>query len=80
MTSEVLNTLQHTSFGEVMTYQQLASHIGRPKAVRAVGSALHRNPLPLLIPCHRIVSKKDGLGGFAYLLEIKEILLNFEKS
>ena len=50
--------------GEVRTYGEIARAIGRPRAARAVGSALGRNPIPLLIPCHRVVSSSD-LGGFS---------------
>lgn len=78
--SEVLEALQLVPFGKTLTYQELASLIGNPKASRAVGSALNKNPFPLLIPCHRIVSKKDSLGGFAYPLHLKELLLSFEQT
>ena len=76
----VLKTLQEVPFGKVITYQELACRIGHPKAARAVGSALNKNPLPFILPCHRVVSKKDALGGFAYSLELKKRLLNFETS
>lgn len=76
----VLTHLQKIPVGKVVTYQELASLIGHPKATRAVGTALNKNPLPFIIPCHRVVSKKDSLGGFAYSLELKKRLLNFESS
>jgi O-6-methylguanine DNA methyltransferase len=76
----VLKTLQEIPLGNVVTYQELACLIGNPKAARAVGSALNKNPLPFIIPCHRVVSKKDSIGGFAYPLELKKLLLNFERS
>ncbi|MEI8300155.1 MAG: methylated-DNA--[protein]-cysteine S-methyltransferase [Chlamydiota bacterium] len=78
--AQVLQTLQQVPFGKTLTYQDLAILIENPKAFRAVGSALNKNPFPLFIPCHRIISKKDALGGFAYPLHLKELLLNFELS
>jgi len=65
--------------GETVNYQTIAERIGNCGAARAVGNALNRNPFPILIPCHRIVAKKIGIGGFAYPLEIKEMLLSHEK-
>ncbi len=63
--------------GEVRTYGWLAQRVGRPKAARAVGRILARNPLPLLFPCHRIVGKKT-LGGFSAGLDWKRFLLELE--
>ncbi len=62
--ASVLQGLQSISYGECRDYQWLAEHIGNPKAIRAVGGALGRNPLPILLPCHRITSKNGLLGGF----------------
>lgn len=76
----VLHKLLQVPYGKVITYQDLAFLLGKPTAARAVGTALNKNPLPLFIPCHRVVSKKDGIGGFAYPIEIKKVLLDFEKS
>lgn len=76
----VLKALEQVPIGKVITYEELACCIGHPKAARAVGSALNKNPLPFIIPCHRVVSKKDALGGFAYPLELKKRLLIFETS
>lgn len=73
----VLNELRTLKPGETVTYGELARRIGRPKAVRAVGSALGRNPLPVLIPCHRVTAKA-GPGGFAFGLDAKKMLLDFE--
>lgn len=64
--------------GETRTYGQLATAIGRPKAARAVGRACNQNPLPLIIPCHRVVAK-GGLGGYAGGQEIKNYLLGREQ-
>ncbi|PCI91774.1 hypothetical protein COB11_08165 [Candidatus Aerophobetes bacterium] len=74
----VLSKLSETSFGSVLTYKELGTLIDKPGAARAVGTALHKNPYALIIPCHRVVSKKD-IGGFAYPIEIKKLLLAFEK-
>ncbi len=65
-------------YGSTMTYGQLASVVGRPKAARAVGQACGANPLPLLIPCHRVIPKQGGLGGFSSGLPWKEWLLRKE--
>ncbi len=60
----VLESLRTVPYGAVRHYQWLAEASGNPKAVRAVGGALGRNPLPIVIPCHRIVAKNGDLGGF----------------
>lgn len=65
-------------FGELMTYGELAQKIGRPKAVRAIGGAANKNPLPLVIPCHRVVGKSGHLVGFAPGLSFKKLLLRRE--
>lgn len=75
-----LKCLATIPFGSTLTYQELATLIGNPKASRAVGTALNKNPFPLIIPCHRVVSKKDQIGGFAYPIDLKKRLLGFEKS
>jgi AraC family transcriptional regulator of adaptative response/methylated-DNA-[protein]-cysteine methyltransferase len=64
--------------GTVTTYEELANVIGRPRAVRAVGSAVGRNPVSVLIPCHRVIRKSGGLGGYAWGVERKEVLLRAE--
>lgn len=61
--------------GEVRTYSELAEAIGRPEAVRAVASALARNPIPLLIPCHRVVRSSGDLGEYRFGREAKRIML-----
>jgi len=63
--SSVYMAAQRIPCGKVMTYSELAEAIGKPKAVRAVGNALAKNPIPLIIPCHRIVSSLGKLGGFS---------------
>jgi methylated-DNA-[protein]-cysteine S-methyltransferase len=78
--SEVLQALQQVPLGQTLSYKDLASLIDNPKASRAVGSTLHKNPFPLFIPCHRIINKNGSLGGFASPLHLKELLLKFEQS
>lgn len=65
-------------YGETRTYGWVAGKAGRPKAVRAVGNACSANPLPILIPCHRVVAS-NGLGGFSSGLALKKRLLAMEK-
>jgi O-6-methylguanine DNA methyltransferase len=64
--------------GEVRTYAEIARIVGRPGAARAVGQALGANPVPLLVPCHRVVASDGGLGGFTGGLGLKERLLALE--
>ncbi|PVV84097.1 hypothetical protein DD509_05190 [Dehalogenimonas alkenigignens] len=66
-------------FGETKSYGELAAAIGKPGAARAVGQALGANPLPILIPCHRVVAADGGLGGFSGGVETKQQLLEMEK-
>ena len=65
-------------FGETRSYAQIAIQIGNPKAVRAVGAANGKNPLSIIVPCHRVIGSNGSLTGFAGGLEIKTILLNLE--
>ena len=74
----VLQELQKVPWGRTETYQFLARRAGRPKATRYVGRILNRNWLPLILPCHRIVPKKGGLGGFSKGIGIKRRLLKLE--
>jgi methylated-DNA-[protein]-cysteine S-methyltransferase len=62
---EVLDACSRIPHGKTLSYAELAAWIGRPRAARAVGTALARNPLPLLIPCHRVVASNHKLGGFS---------------
>lgn len=75
----VWRALAEIPFGETRSYQDIAIQIGRPKACRAVGSAANANPLPIVIPCHRMIPKSGGLGGFAGGKRIKQILLDLER-
>jgi O-6-methylguanine DNA methyltransferase len=67
-------------YGETRSYLWLAEKMGYPKAVRAVGQALACNPLPIIIPCHRVTKKDGRLGGFSGGLKIKKMLLSLEKT
>lgn len=74
----VLRAASNLDFGQVVTYGELARRIGRPRAARAVGGALGRNPVPVVVPCHRIVRGDGGLGGYGSGIEYKERLLRVE--
>ena len=75
----VWSALRTIPYGEVRTYQQVADMIDMPKAYRAVANACASNPVPLVVPCHRVVRKDDGLGGYALGIWRKEYLLKMEK-
>ncbi len=66
-------------YGETRTYRWVASEVRRPLAARAVGQALGANPLPLVIPCHRVIGSDGGLAGFGGGLEMKQYLLKLEQ-
>ncbi len=66
--------------GSVCTYSDLAETIGRPKAVRAVASAVGRNPISWVIPCHRALRKTGGLGGYHWGLPVKRAMLAYESA
>ena len=75
---QVWEAAQNIPYGQVRTYGELARSIGRPKAARAVGSALGRNPVLIVVPCHRVLRSDGGLGGFAAGLVVKRALLRLE--
>jgi methylated-DNA-[protein]-cysteine S-methyltransferase len=77
--AKVLRATRQIAWGRTMTYAQLAAAVGRPRGARAVGQAMARNPLPLVIPCHRVTSR-EGLGGYGGGLEMKRRLLALEGS
>jgi methylated-DNA-[protein]-cysteine S-methyltransferase len=66
-------------YGQTQSYQQIATQIGLPKGARAVGTAIGKNPVCLLVPCHRVISADGSLGGFSGGLEIKKKLLQLER-
>ena len=75
---EVLEELLRIPYGETTSYGDIASRIGRPKAVRAVGAANGRNPIPIVVPCHRVIGSSGDLTGFGGGLDTKEALLRLE--
>jgi methylated-DNA-[protein]-cysteine S-methyltransferase len=74
----VWRQLQAIAYGETISYGELARRIGNPKASRAVGSANGSNPIPIVIPCHRVIAADGKLGGFGGGLPVKETLLALE--
>ena len=74
----VLDAASGLEFGETVTYTEIARRIGRPKASRAVGNALGRNPVPIIVPCHRVVRTDRTLGGYTGGLRYKRALLDIE--
>jgi len=77
-TALVLRVTCDIPFGQVLCYGDVANRIGAPKASRAVGGALGRNPVPIIVPCHRVVAQGGRLGGFTGGLETKRTLLRIE--
>ena len=75
---ETWHTLAKIPFGETWSYGQLANKIGSPKAVRAVGAANGRNPIPIILPCHRVIGSNGSLTGFGGGLPTKQWLLEHE--
>lgn len=75
----IYSILSKVPFGETITYSELASKAGNPKAARAVGGIMKSNDFPLFIPCHRVVGK-NGIGGFSSGVELKRKLLYFENN
>jgi methylated-DNA-[protein]-cysteine S-methyltransferase len=74
----VLEELARVPYGQTATYGALAARVGRPRAARAVGGALNRNPIPIVLPCHRVVGASGALVGYAGGLERKRALLALE--
>lgn len=76
---KVWDALRKVPYGATVSYGELARRAGNPKAARAVGMANHRNPIPIIIPCHRVIGKNGSLTGFGGGLEVKQKLLDLEK-
>jgi methylated-DNA-[protein]-cysteine S-methyltransferase len=74
----VWQELRRIPRGQAISYKELAERVGKPKACRAVGQANGRNPIPLIIPCHRVIAADGGLGGYSSGLERKRWLLRHE--
>ena len=77
---EVLAAARSIPFGEVRPYAWVAERIRHPRAVRAVGTALGRNPVPLIVPCHRVLRSDGGVGGYLFGTRVKDRLLALERS
>lgn len=75
---DVWKALLHIPKGQVISYGDVANDIGRPKASRAVGSAVGENPVSLIVPCHRVVQASGGLGNYGWGVELKKKILQLE--
>ena len=71
--------LEEIPYGETRSYGEIAGRVGRPKASRAVGAANHRNPIPIVIPCHRVIGAGGTLTGYGGGLDRKKLLLDLER-
>jgi methylated-DNA-[protein]-cysteine S-methyltransferase len=76
--ADVLRELARVPYGHTDTYGALAKRAGKPKAARAVGTVMNRNPIPIVLPCHRIVGANGALTGYAGGLDVKRYLLDLE--
>jgi methylated-DNA-[protein]-cysteine S-methyltransferase len=76
--SKVLHATARIPYGSVSTYKDMARTAGSPRAARAAGNALHNNPIPIVVPCHRVLHSGGGLGGYGGGLDMKESLLKME--
>ena len=74
----VLEELAHVPYGHTTTYGTLANRVGAPRAARAVGTVMNRNPIPIVLPCHRVVGANGSLTGYGGGLHVKEQLLRLE--
>ena len=77
--THVLTKMQQIPYGKTCSYQELAIAVKNPKAARAVGQACNKNPLPIVIPCHRIVGAHNQLTGYGGGLSLKQYLLDLER-
>lgn len=75
----VWKALREIPYGQVVSYKDIAQKIGNPKAYRAVGMANNKNPIAIIIPCHRVIGKDGSLTGYAGGLDLKKYLLDLEK-
>ncbi|MDR0764122.1 MAG: methylated-DNA--[protein]-cysteine S-methyltransferase [Synergistaceae bacterium] len=75
----VWNALLTIGYGETRSYGDIAALIGKPRAARAVGSANHRNPAAIIVPCHRVIGRDGSLTGYGGGLRVKRFLLEFER-
>lgn len=77
---QVWDIIRHIPYGQTMSYGDIAKQLGSTGKARAVGGAAHANPLPLIIPCHRVIGSNGTLTGFAGGIELKKSLLHLEKT
>ena len=77
---EVLDALEQVPYGTTVTYGELAARAGRPRAARAVGTAMATNPIAVIVPCHRVLPAGGGTGGYAGGADAKAVLLRLEGS
>ena len=77
---QVWQALRHIPFGQTRSYLQVAQSIGRPQSARPVGQACGKNPIPIFIPCHRVISADGRLGGYSGGIHIKQALLSAENA
>jgi len=77
---KVLGAAAAIPFGEAQPYAWVAGRIGHPRAVRAVGTALGRNPVPLIVPCHRVLRSDGAVGGYIFGVDVKQDLLDLERT
>jgi methylated-DNA-[protein]-cysteine S-methyltransferase len=75
---EILNETARIPFGQTLSYAEIAKRAGSPRAHRAAGSALGANPIPIIVPCHRVLRSDGGLGGYGGGLDVKRQLLRLE--
>jgi methylated-DNA-[protein]-cysteine S-methyltransferase len=73
------NALLKIEYGKTVSYSDIANEIHNPKALRAVGQAIHNNPIAIVVPCHRVIGKNKKLVGYAYGLDMKQELLDIER-
>lgn len=79
-TQKVLKELMNIPYGELRSYGWIGKRLGYPSASRAVGQAVGRNPIPIIIPCHRVIRQDGNIGGFSSGIHIKKMLLSIEGS
>ena len=77
-TLRVLEYLKSIPWGMTVSYGDIASYLGRPGGARAVGQAVKRNPIPIIVPCHRVIAWNNKLGGFSGRIDVKRWLLKLE--
>lgn len=77
---KVWQSLLHIPYGQTISYKELAENVLSPKSYRAAGSACGKNPLPVIIPCHRVIHSNGNISNYAFGTEVKAYLLNLEKN